>query len=168
MPEVFNYPMTYPAWWMDYYFYITWFLSMSFFSLGWAIFYRYGRFTYAINLGCFWKTSLLLLLTTVSLGAPSYYNTRFDGEHGKDGDSIKITADKLLYLDRKGNEKQLPLAHVISIYQEIVTYNPPPKIYIVAAKASVRDSVFVTTALPGYKRFLSDLSTRTGVAAKLR
>jgi len=62
----------------------------------------------------------------------------------------------------------LGLADITSIYQESITYNPPPKIFIVAAKASVRDSVFVTTKLPDYRRFLSDLSKRTGIAPKLR
>jgi hypothetical protein len=96
-----------------------------------------------------------------------YYNTRFAGEHGQDGDSIKIAGDQLLYLDRKGNEKKLALSDITAIYQEIITYNPPPKIFIVATKSSLRDSLFVTTNLPGYRRFLSDLSGRTGIKAKL-
>ncbi len=168
MPEVFHYPMTYPAWWMDFYFLATWCLGMLFLSVGWAVFFRYGKFTYGVDLGCFWKTTLLLVLTTISLGAPNYYNTRFVGEHGQDGDAIKISGDNLLYLDRKGNEKKLSLAAVTSIYQESITYNPPPKIFIVAGKAPVRDSLFVTTNLPGYKLFLASLSKRTGIEAKLR
>ncbi len=168
MPEVFHYPMTYPAWWMDSYFFATWCLGMLFLSIGWAIFFRYGKFSYGVDLGCFWKSTLLLVLTTISLGGPNYYNTRFVGEHGQDGDAIKISADKLLYLDRKGNQKQLTLAQITSIYQEKITYNPPPKIFIVAAKSPVRDSVFVTTNLPGYNSFIADLSKRTGIEAKLR
>ena len=106
MPEVFHYPASYPALWLDYYFLATWLLGMLFLGLVWALFYRYGKFTYGVDLGCFWKTALLVLLTTVSLGGPMYYNTRFAGEHGQDGDSIKIAGDQLLYLDRKGNEKK--------------------------------------------------------------
>ncbi len=168
MPEVFHYTMTYPALWLDYYYLATWFLSMLFLALVWAIFFRYGKFTYGVDLGCFWKTAVLVLFTTVSLGTPMYYNTRFAGEHGQDGDSIKISGDKLFYMDRKGNAKQFVLADIKSIYQELITYNPPPKIYIVTAKPSQRDSLFITTNLPDYKRFLSDLSKRTGVEAKLR
>ncbi len=167
MPEVFHYPTAYPAWWMDSYFLLTWCLGMLFLSVGWAIFFRYGKFTYGVDLGCFWKTTLLLVLTTISLGWPNYYNTRFVGEHGQDGDAIKISSDKLLYLDRKGNEKKISLADITSIYQESITYNPPPKIFIVAGKAPVRDSIFVKTNLPDYKRFLSDLSKKTGIEAKL-
>ena len=109
MPEVFHYPASYPALWLDYYFLATWVLGMLFLGLVWAIFYRFGKFTYGVDLGCFWKTGLLVLLTTVSLGGPMYYNTRFAGEHGQDGDSIKIAGDQLLYLDRKGNEKRCRL-----------------------------------------------------------
>lgn len=168
MPEVFRYPMTFPSLWLDYYYIATWTLGMLFLCVAWAVFYRYGKFTYAVNLGCFWKITLLLVMTTISLGAPSYYNTRFVGEHGQDGDSIKISGDELLYLDRKGREKKFSLADITAIYQESVTYNPPPKIFIVAAKPSVRDSLFVTKNLPGYKRFLSELSAKTGIEAKLR
>ncbi len=168
MPEVFHYPMSYPALWLEYYFFATWLMGMLFLGLVWALFYRFGKFTYGVDLGCFWKTALLVLLTTVSLGGPMYYNTRFAGEHGQDGDSIKIASDQLLYLDRKGNEKKLPLAAITAIYQEGITYNPPPKIFIVAAKPPLRDSLFVTTNLQDYKRFLSDLSKRTGIEAKLR
>jgi len=167
MPEVFHYTMTYPAFWLDYYYLATWFLSMLFLALVWAIFFRYGKFSYGVDLGCFWKTSLIVVLTTVSLGAPMYYNTRFAGEHGQDGDSVKITGDKLLYMDRKGNEKRVVLTDITAIYQELITYNPPPKIFVVSAKSPVKDSLFVTTNLPGYKRFLAELTRRTGVEAKL-
>jgi hypothetical protein len=168
MPEVFQYPMTFPAWWLDYYYLVTWTLGMLLLGLGWAVFFRYGKFTYGIDLGCFWKTAVLILLTTASLGAPSYYNTRFIGEHGQDGDSVKITGDRLLYLDRKGNQKQFVLKDVTAIYQEPITYNPPPKIFIVAGKAAARDSIFVTRNLKDYRRFIGELSKATGVEAKLK
>ena len=35
-------------------------------------FFRYGKFTYGVDLGCFWKTSVIVLFTTVSLGVPNY------------------------------------------------------------------------------------------------
>lgn len=168
MSEVFHYSMTYPAFWLNYYYLATWFLSMLFLALVWAVFFRYGKFTYGVDLGCFWKTSVLVLFTTISLGGPMYYNTRFAGEHGQDGDSVKISGDKLLYIDRQGNTRQLRLVDITAIYQEIKTYNPPPKIFIVAKTSSSRDSLFVTTNLPGYKRFIEELSARAGVEAKLR
>ncbi|NTV93685.1 MAG: hypothetical protein HGA72_10640 [Chlorobiaceae bacterium] len=167
MPEVFQYPMLYPAWWLEFYWVVTWFLGMLVLGLGWLIFFRYGKFTYGVDLGCFWKTALLLVLTTISLGGPNYYNTRFVGEHGQDGDSIKISGDNLLYLDRKGVEKKMQLDAITAIYQESVTYNPPPKIFIVAGKGKVKDSLFVTRNLKDYQGFLSALSARTGVAVKL-
>jgi len=168
MPEVFHYPMSYSAFWLEYYFIVTWCLSMLFLASVWALFFRFGKFTYGVDLGCFWKTAVLILCTTLSLGAPNYYNTRFVGEHGQDGESVKIADDKLLSIDRKGNQKQLELADIKAIYQETITYNPPPKIFIVAAKSSVRDSLFVTTNLLEYKRFFAELSKRTGIKVRLR
>ncbi|NTU45372.1 MAG: hypothetical protein HGA99_07590 [Chlorobiaceae bacterium] len=168
MQEVFNYPMTYPSWWMDYYYLFTWAFGMLLLALGWAVFFRYGKFSYGVDLGCLWKSIVLVLMTTVSLGVPNYYNTRFVGEHGQDGDSVKLSLDKVLYLDRKGVEKQLKLTDVTAIYQESITYNPPPKIFIVAAKNADRDSLFITKNLPGYERLISELTKRTGVPAKLR
>jgi hypothetical protein len=168
MPEVFQYPMTHPAWWLDYYYMVTWSIGMLFLAFGWAIFFRYGKFTYGVDLGCFWKTALLIMLTTVSLGGPQYYNTRFVGEHGQDGDSVKISGDRLLYLDRKGNQKQLSLNDITAIYQEEITYNPPPKIFIVAGKRAPKDSVFITRNLKEYKRFIAELSKATRLEAKLK
>ncbi len=163
-------PMTYPAWLTDYYFYITWFFSLLFFSIGWAIFYRYGKFSYAVNLGCFWKTVVMVVLTTVSLGVPNYLNIKFDGEHGQEGESIELSVDKLVWHDHNGSEKkQLDLNTITSVYQETITLNQyaPPKIFIVAAKPPLRDSLFVTTNLKDYQSFLSELSKRTGVEARL-
>ncbi|MEI6848032.1 MAG: hypothetical protein WCK32_08390 [Chlorobiaceae bacterium] len=110
----------------------------------------------------------MILITTASIGTQRYLSVNFQAKHGQDGDSIKISSDKLLYRDRKGNEKQFKLADITTIYQEPITYNPPAKIYIVAAKASLKDSLFITKNLPGYQRLLSDLSMETGVTVKLR
>lgn len=166
MSDVFHYPMTYPAWWMDSYYMVTWLLGMLFLALGWAIFFRYGKFSYGIDLGCLWKTILLIVLTTVAFGVPNYYNTKFVGEHGQDGDSVKIADGELLYLDRKGNTRTLSLADITAIYQEPVTYNPPPKIFIVADKNGLKDSLYVTRNLEGFETFLALLSRKTGVSVK--
>ncbi|TCD48580.1 hypothetical protein [Chlorobium sp. N1] len=168
MAEAFQYPMTYPAVWLDYYYYGTWFLSMFLLALGWGLFFRYGRFTYAINLGCFWKTAMMLMLFVVTLGLPMYYNTKFSAEHGQDGDSVRIEGERMQYLDRKGRVVSFPLSEIRAIRQEAVTYNPPPKIFIVAETPTGRDSVYVTEKLPDYRRFLDELSSRSGVKAELR
>ncbi len=164
-------PMTSPAWLIDYYYYMTWAGCLLFFCIGWAIFYRYGKFTYAVNLGCFWKTLVMVMLTTVSIGVPNYLNIKFDGEHSEESEFIELSANKVILHDRNGHVKQqLSLDRITSVYQEIITLNQyaAPKIYIVAAKPPVRDSLFITTKLRDYKRFLSELSLRTGVAVKLR
>ncbi|MBN1278397.1 MAG: hypothetical protein K9I59_09900 [Chlorobium sp.] len=166
MPEVFQYPTIYPSWWMDSYFTVTWVLGMLFLAAGWAFFFRYGKFSYGVDLGCLWKTTLLIILTTIALGGPNYYNTRFVGEHGQDGDSIKIDGEELRYMDRRGNEKKISIDDITAIYQEQITYNPPPKIYIVAGKGKEKDSLFVTRNLGGFETFLISLSTRTGIPVK--
>ncbi|NTW57506.1 MAG: hypothetical protein HGB20_10795 [Chlorobiaceae bacterium] len=168
MSEVYQYPITAPGWWLDYYYYFTWMVSLLVIAVGWGVFFRYGKFSYGIDLGCIWKTSLMLALFVVTFGGPMYYNTRFDAYHSKDGDSIKLSGDKLLYLDRKGNQKQFLLKDITKIYQEEVTYNPPPRIFVVAGKASPKDSIAITTVLPEYRRFIDELSKAAGVEAKLK
>jgi len=168
MPEVFQYPMISPGWLIDYFDLLAWCIGAVFLSGVWVLFFRYGKFSYGIDLGCLWKTTVMILITTASIGTQRYLSVNFQAKHGQDGDSIKISSDKLLYRDRKGNEKQFKLADITTIYQEPITYNPPAKIYIVAAKASLKDSLFITKNLPGYQRLLSDLSMETGVTVKLR
>lgn len=168
MPDQFSYPLTYSSFWMDNYYMVTWAGGMLFLAVVWAVFFRYGKFTYGVDLGCFTKTILLVLLTTVSLGFPQYYNTRFAGEHGQDGTTVQIDGSTLRMIDRNGVKKEIPLQQIKVVSQEEITYNPPPKIHIVAEHGSIRDSVFITTNLPDYKRFLSTLSSRTGIEAKLR
>jgi hypothetical protein len=168
MPNVFYYPVSYPAWWLDYYYLATWALSLLFLGGVWAIFFRFGKFSYGIDLGCFWKSALLVVCTTISLGGPMYYNTRFVGEHGQDGDSVRLADGKVVYSDRNGNLRQLAIGDITTIYQESVTYNPPPKIFIVAKTAQGKDSLFVTTNLPNYRQFIEELSKQSGVKATVR
>jgi hypothetical protein len=166
MPDLFQYPMSFPGWWLDSYYLVTWGFGMLFLAAGWAVFFRYGKFSYGIDFGCLWKSTLLLVMTTIALGFPNYYNTRFVAEHGQDGDAVKVLQDRLDYRFRKGEHKQFMLKDIVSIYQEQVTYNPPPKIFVVSGKAGVRDSIFVTRNLPGYEKLLEVLSRRTGIAVK--
>ncbi|NTU92781.1 MAG: hypothetical protein HGB29_03440 [Chlorobiaceae bacterium] len=169
MSELFQYPMPFPGWWLDYYYYVTWSLSMLFLAAGWAVFYRYGKFSYGVDFGCLWKTTLLVAMTTVALGVPQYYNTRFSAEHGNDGDSVRLAQDRVEYRFRNGVRKQFLYKDIVSIYQEPVTYNPPAKVFIVAHNAGLRDSLFVTegvSGLPRSGRLLEELGARTGLAVK--
>jgi len=110
-----------------------------------------------------------VLMTTIALGGPQFYNTKFSAEHGNDGDSVQIAGDRLEYRTRNGAHKQFLFKDIVSIYQEQVTFNPPSKVFIVARNAGLRDSVFVTVGdhgLPGYERLLSELSAKTGLTVK--
>lgn len=169
MTELFQYPAAFPGWWLDNYYYFTWTLAMLFLASGWAIFYRFGKFTYGVDFGCLWKTTLLVVMTTIALGVPQYYNTRFSAEHGNDGDTVALSADRIEYRFRNGQKKMFLLKDIVSIYQEPVTYNPPPKIFIVASNAGMRDSISVTqgkSGLPDAERLLSELASRTGQTVK--
>jgi hypothetical protein len=169
MTDLFQYPMSFPGWWLDNYYYVTWTFAMLFLAGGWAVFYRYGKFTYGVDFGCLWKTTLLVIMTTIALGVPQYYNTRFSAEHGNDGDSVTLSPDRIEYRYRNGQKKMFLLKDVVSIYQEPVTYNPPPKIFIVARNAGLRDSISVTqgkSGLPQVDKLLSGLSAKTGLPVK--
>jgi hypothetical protein len=169
MTALFHYPASFPGWWLDYYYYFTWTLAMLFLGAGWAVFYRFGKFSYGVDFGCFWKTTLLVIMTTIALGAPQYYNTRFSAEHGNDGDSVSLSSDRIEYLFRNGQKKMFLLKDIVSIYQEQVTYNPPQKIFIVASNAGLKDSISVTEGkhgLPDVDHLLSELSSKTGRPVK--
>jgi len=169
MTDLFQYPMSFPGWWLDNYFYVTWFLSMLFLGGGWALFYRYGKFSYGVDFGCLWKTTLMILVTTIALGVPQYYNTRFSAEHGKDGNSYRLAADRIEFTSRKGEKKMFLYKDIVSIYQEQITYNPPPQVFIVANNAGLRDSITVTDGekgLPDADKMLSELSKRSGVTVE--
>lgn len=169
MTDLFQYPMSLPDWWLDNYYYVTWFLSMLFLGGGWALFYRYGKFSYSVDFGCLWKTTLMILVTTIALGGPQFYNTRFSAEHGPDGDSYRLGPDRIEYTSRDGDKKMFLYKDIVSIYQESVTYNPPPQVFIVANNAGLRDSITVTdgkNGLPGVDKMLSELSKRSGVTVK--
>ena len=158
MLQVFQYPLTYPEWWLDNYYLVTWSLGMLLLAVGWGVFFRWGKFSYGIDFGCLWKSTILLLLTTFSLGAPNYYNTRFIAEHGQEGDVITLDKETLSYNFRKGDDKKFSIKDIVRIYKEPVTFNPPPKYFVVAQTGGIRDSVFVTKNLPGYEKMLDELS----------
>lgn len=158
----FEYPVTYPEWWLDSYYIVTWSLGMLLLAVGWGVFFRWGKFSYGIDLGCIWKSTLLLLMTTAALGAPNYYNTRFVAEHGQEGDRIVLEGDRFSYDFRNGGQKEFRIADIARVYKEPVTFNPPPKYFIVAETGGVKDSVFVTENLPGYEEMLKKVSELSG------
>ena len=169
MPDLFQYPSPFPGFWLDYYWLFTWILAMLFLGAGWAVFYRYGKFTYGVDFGCLWKTSLMVIMTTIALGGPQYYNTKFLAEHGKDGDSYRLREDRIDYTSRKGEKKMFLYKDIISIYQEQVTYTLPSQLFVVAWNAGLRDSITVTEGkhgLPGSDRLLKVLSEKTGLTVK--
>lgn len=163
MQQVFQYPLTYPEWWLDNYYFFSWLLGMLLLAVGWSFFFKYGKFSYGIDLGCLWKSTLLLLLTTLALGTPNYYNTRFIAEHGQEGDVITIDTENLSYNYRKGTDKTFSIKDIVRIYREPVTFNPPPRFFVVAQTGQTRDSIFVTKNLPNYEKMLSKLSELANV-----
>ncbi len=163
MQQVFQYPMTYPEWWLDNFYFFTWFLGLSILAVTWAIFFRFGKFSYGIDFGCLWKSTLLLVFTTISFAIPQAYNTRFIAEHGQEGDVITLDAQSISYNYRKGEGKKFIFRDIVRIYKEPVTFNPPPKYFVVTENAGTRDSVFVTKNLPGFEKMLGELSNRTNV-----
>jgi len=60
------------------------------------------------------------------------------------------------------------ISMITAVRQERITYNPPAKIFIVASRNSLSDSVFVTRKLEGFDRFIELLSERTGLRAKMQ
>lgn len=81
---------------------------------------------------------------------------------------MKIDGSTLSYLDRTGTEKSFLLTEITAVRQESITYNPPAKIFIVASRNSLSDSLFVTRKLVGFDRFIELLSEGTGLRAKLQ
>ncbi|ANT64475.1 MULTISPECIES: hypothetical protein [Prosthecochloris] len=163
MQQVFEYPMTYPGWWLDSYYIFSWAFGMLMLAAGWAYFFRYGKFSYGIDLGCLWKSTLLLILTTVSLGVPNYYNVRFEAEHGREGDKVMLSEDGMIYIYRNGSQKLFGKDDIRRVYQEEVTFNPPPRIYVVAEQGGARDSVFVTERFPRYDELLQSVADIAGL-----
>ncbi|NTW48319.1 MAG: hypothetical protein HGB19_01025 [Chlorobiales bacterium] len=163
MSEVFSYPITQSEFWLNNYAVITWALGMLLLSVAWAIFFRYGNFKYGIDLGCLGKTFLILFFTTMAFGLPMRYNIRFDAEHGHEGDRITLSESKLIYQQRGGKEKNLPIKDIKKIYQEPITYNPPVKYFIVAETAGAKDSVAVKKDLPDFDKFIQKLTELTQV-----
>jgi len=139
---------------------------MAFFSIAWAVFFKYGQFKYGIDFGCVFKSLAILIATMLAFGLPQQYNIKFDAQNGHQGDKITLTSNLLKYETRNGEMTEFPLKDVKEIYQEPVTYNPPTKYIIVAINENERDSIFVRKNLPEFSSFMSRLESLTGVKLK--
>lgn len=163
MAEVFQYPMEFPGWFIDYFDFLTWCIGVVVLAGLWVFFFRYGKFSYGIDLGCLWKSTLIILITTAVIGVKQVVSVKFLAEHAQDGDVITLDEKKLSYNDRNGKDKVLDLQNIVRIYREPVTFNPPPRYYVVAETGGTRDSVFVTENLPNYEKLLSRLTNLANV-----
>jgi hypothetical protein len=162
MNEVFSYPMTQSELLLNHYATISWTLGMLALGTVWGIFFRYGNFKYGIDLGCLFKTALIIISTTLALGLPLMYNTKFFAQHGHEGDKLTLSNDALLYESRQGKQKTIKYAEIQRIYKEPVTFNPPKTYYIVALVDSLRvDSLGVKETLPNFDQFLQKLSEKS-------
>lgn len=163
MSEVYSYPITNSEFWLSNYFVVSWAIGLLFLAVAWAIFFRFGNFKYGIDMGCLFKTLLILISTMLAFGLPMQYNIRFDAEHGQEGDKITLTDSKVVYQTRDGKEKTLPLKDIKKIYQEPITYNPPVKYFIVAQTPEKKDSITVKKNLPDFDKFMQKLTELTQI-----
>ena len=169
MTDLFTYPMSFPGWFIDYYDFFTWCLILVVLSGIWVVFFRFGKFSYGLDFGCVWKSALMIIATTICIGSQRILTVKFEAKHGHDGDVVRLADDRIEYRNRNGEKKMFLLKDIVSIYQEQVTYNPPPKIFIVAKNAGLRDSINVTEGqygLPNADKLLSALSAKTGLPVK--
>jgi hypothetical protein len=167
MQDVFTYPVTQSAFWLDNYYVFTWASAMAMLAGAWAVLFRYGNFKYGIDLGCLVKTFVIMLVTMLCLGFPMYYNTKFAAQHGHEGDKIILTDDALRYTPRTGKEKTFKYSEVFTIYREPFTFNPPPAHFVVALKDSVRlDSVVIKEDLPQFDALIKKLDVVTNGKVK--
>ncbi len=164
--EVYTYPITYPEFWLNSFAYTTWVFSMLFFSVAWAVFFKYGQFKYGIDLGCVVKSLAILIATMLAFGLPQLYNIKFEAENGHQGDKITITENALKYETRLGKVTTLPMNQIKEIYQEPTTFNPPVKYFVVAITENSRDSITIRRNLPEFSRVMDRVQSLSGV--KLR
>lgn len=163
MAEVFEYPAQFPGWFIEYFDFLAWCIAVVVLAGVWVMFFRYGKFSYGIDFGCLWKSTVIIILTTAVLGVKQVVTVRFLAEHGEDGNVVRIDDGTLSYTYRDGKSTIIGLEDIVRIYKEPVTFNPPPKFYVVADKAGKRDSVFVTENLPRYETLLKVLAERSNV-----
>ena len=171
MAEVFQYPMEFPGWFIDYFNYLLLCINAVVLAGVWVFFFRYGKFNYGIDFGCLWKSTLMIALTVAAIAGYMVPTTKFKAKHQEAGDKIILDGEKLIYTPRKGKFKdfepqeikEFNFRDIVRIYKEPVTFNPPPKYFVVAQTGGARDSIFVTKNLPGFEKMLGELSGLSNV-----
>lgn len=164
MNEVFSYPVTQSAFLLENYYILTWTGGMLALGAAWAIFFRYGNFKYGIDLGCLFKTIVIMVATMLAIGIPNYLNVRYYAKHGHEGDTITLTDKQVIYQPRNGKAKSFALSEVKKVYKEPMTFNPPPTHYVVAVIDSIKvDSFAVREDLPRFDEFIKKLKSATSV-----
>ncbi len=159
MNEVFSYPVTQSNFLLENYYILTWTVGMLLLGAAWAIFFRYGNFKYGIDLGCVFKTLIIMVATMLAIGIPNYLNVKYYAQHGHEGDKITLTNERVTYQYRNGQAKSFLLSEVKKFYKEPMTFNPPSTYFVVAIVDSIKvDSFAVREDLPRFEVFKTLLS----------
>ncbi len=125
----------------------------------WAIFFRYGNFKYGIDLGCLFKTLIIMAATMLAIGIPNYLNVKYYAQHGHEGDKITLTNERVTYQYRNGQAKSFSLSEVKKFYKEPMTFNPPPTYFVVAIIDSIKvDSFAIREDLPRFESLKTALN----------
>jgi hypothetical protein len=163
MTEVFSYPITQSEFLLENYYILTWTGGMLALGAAWAIFFRYGNFKYGIDLGCLFKTLIIMTATMLAIGIPNYLNVKYYAQHGHEGDKITLTSERVTYQYRNGKSKSFALSEVKKFYKEPTTFNPPATYYVVAIIDSIKvDSFAVREDLPRFEVFKTTLNHAIG------
>ncbi|MGQ9804704.1 MAG: hypothetical protein ACUVRP_01325 [Chlorobiales bacterium] len=163
MNEVFSYPVTQSEFLLENYYILTWTGGMLVLGAAWAIFFRFGNFKYGIDLGCLFKTLIIMTATMLSIGIPNYLNVKYYAQHGHEGDKITLTNDRITYQYRSGESKSFLLSEVKKFYKESMTFNPPPVYFVVAIIDSIKvDSFAVREDLPRFESLKTALNNAIG------
>ncbi len=163
MTEVFSYPITQPEFLLENYYVLTWTGGMLILGAAWAIFFRFGNFKYGLDLGCLFKTLIIMVVTMFAIGIPNQLNVRYYARHGHEGDKITLTNERITYEYRNGKSKSFALSEVKKFYKEPITFNPPATYYVVAIIDSIRiDSFAVREDLPRFEVLKTTLSKVIG------
>jgi hypothetical protein len=163
MSDVFSYPVTQSNFLLENYYILTWTGGMLLLGGAWAIFFRFGNFKYGIDLGCLFKTLVIMAATMLAVGVPNYLNVKYYAKHGHEGDKIMLTSERVTYQYRNGEAKSFSLSEVRRFYREPMTFNPPTTYFVVAIVDSIKvDSFAVREDLPRFEVFKKSINNVIG------
>jgi hypothetical protein len=161
MNEVFSYPITQSSFILNNYFILTWVAGLLALGLGWGLLFRFGNFSYGIDPGCLFKTTLILFYTMFCFGIPNYINVKFKAKHEHEGDKIMLTDSTLSYQTRSGSTKTFKLSEIYSVYKDPVTFNPPAAYYVTTLIDSLKvDSLMIKEDLPNLNQLFTSLNNK--------